>query len=108
VPITLEIAYMPSGALQTSSTKSNTKEQTSTNTNYAFPGIFFSSQVARFLRPVRNLIVGGTEWIGPLEQVNLSIATLTEDLRADSTHQEIDPLNILSIVANTIPFCNYN
>lgn len=35
--------------------------------NKFFPGIFLASTVARFMRPVINLEVGGTEWIGPLE-----------------------------------------
>ena len=60
------------------------------------------------MRPVQNLIVGAIEWIGPLEQVALSIATLEEDIRPDTTHQELDCLNVLSIIASTIPFCNYN
>jgi len=60
------------------------------------------------VRPVKNLVHGGIEWIGPLEQITMNIATLREDLRADMTHQEIDPINMLSIVASTIPFCNYN
>ena len=54
--------------------------------NYFFPGVFMSSQVSRFVRPVQNLTIGGVEWIGPLEQVNLSIATLEEDIRPDTTH----------------------
>ena len=45
-----------------------------------------SSQVSRFVRPVQNLVVGATEWIGPLEQLALSIATLEEDIRPDTTH----------------------
>jgi DNA-directed RNA polymerase I subunit RPA2 len=38
------------------------------------------------VRPVQNLVHGGVEWIGPLEQIALSIATLKEDLRPDVTH----------------------
>ena len=45
-----------------------------------------SSQVSRFVRPVQNLTNGGVEWIGPLEQIALSIATLEEDIRPDTTH----------------------
>jgi len=45
-----------------------------------------ASTVARFVRPVRNLEVGGTEWIGPLEQLNMSIACQEEDIRTDTTH----------------------
>jgi len=76
--------------------------------HYYFPGIFLSTQVSRFVRPIKNLVHGGTEWVGPLEQITLQVATLREDLRPDMTHQEIDPINMLSIVASTIPFCNYN
>jgi DNA-directed RNA polymerase I subunit RPA2 len=88
VPITLEIAYMPPGR-QSSAAKAPPQpgeDPERPEINYSFPGVFLSSQIARFVRPVRNLMTGGTEWIGPLEQVNLSIATLTEDLRGDSTH----------------------
>lgn len=114
VPQTLEIAYLPPGChfstppTGAGAADASTDSEVHEARNYAFPGVFLSSQVARFARPVRNLVAGGTEWIGPLEQMNLSIATLREDLRADSTHQELDPLNVLSIVAATIPFCNYN
>ena len=82
--MTLEIAFFAPGRQNTAPKAAAGEEKE--DKNYAYPGVFLSSQVARFVRPVRNLVVGGTEWIGPLEQVNLSIATLTEDLRADSTH----------------------
>jgi DNA-directed RNA polymerase I subunit RPA2 len=67
-----------------------------------------ASTIARFVRPVRNLEVGGVEWIGPLEQLNLSIACQEEDIRSDTTHQELDPVNILSIIATMQPFPEYN
>ena len=60
------------------------------------------------MRPVKNLQVGGVELIGPLEQVNMSIACLEEDIRSDTTHMEIDPVNILSIIASMIPLAEYN
>ena len=106
VPMTLEIAYLPSGRKH--KLPKDEKAQEETDLNYFFPGIFLSSQVARFVRPVMNLQAGGIEWIGPLEQVTLSIAALEEDIRKDTTHQEQDPLNMLSIIASIIPFCNYN
>ena len=68
VPQTIEIAYLPPG-----STTGLSKQATSDNQelikekNYYFPGVFMSSQVARFVRPVQNLTVGAVEWIGPLE-----------------------------------------
>ena len=61
VPITLEVAYLAPGRMSTAPLE--TKEEK----HYYFPGIFLSSQVARFVRPVKNLVHGGIEWIGPLE-----------------------------------------
>jgi hypothetical protein len=69
VPMTLEIAYMSPGR-QSSAMKAPPQpgeDPDRPEKNYAFPGIFLSSQIARFVRPVRNLMTGGTEWIGPLE-----------------------------------------
>ena len=57
---------------------------------------------------MRNLEVGGTEWIGPLEQLNMSIACQEEDIRSDTTHQELDPINMLSMIATMQPFPEYN
>jgi len=116
VPMTLEIAYLPPGSscggsssASTASSSDHSSEETSSKErNYYFPGVFMSSQVSRLVRPVQNLTVGAIEWIGPLEQIALSIATLEEDIRPHTTHQEISPLNVLSIIASTIPFCNYN
>ena len=115
VPMTLEIAYLPPGSTTGSAAKTpshNNPEKSAddlqTEKNYYFPGVFMSSQVSRFVRPVQNLVVGAVEWIGPLEQIALSIATLEEDIRPDTTHQELECLNVLSIIASTIPFCNYN
>lgn len=113
MPKTLEIAYLPSQASEesdgneSSHTTTGSSDENDTKEKF-FPGIFLASTPARFIRPVRNLEHGGIEFIGPLEQVNLSIACLEEDLRKDSTHQELDPINMLSIVASTIPFADYN
>lgn len=113
VPQTLEIAFLPPGSTTGPSKSAQNPEEEKSNSllvekNYYFPGIFLSSQVARFVRPVQNLVSGAIEWIGPLEQIALSIATLEEDIRPDTTHQELDCLNVLSVIASTIPFCNYN
>lgn len=110
VPKTLEIAFLPPTVKEeTSSNESTNSSSDSTDIKEKFfPGIFFSSQPARFVRPVQNLEHGGIEFIGPLEQVNLSIAVQEEDLRKDSTHQELDPINMLSVIASTIPFADYN
>jgi hypothetical protein len=84
--MTLEIAYLPPGRRHQLPKEERKAQDETTDINYFFPGLFLSSQVSRFVRPVQNLLVGGIEWIGPLEQVTLSIATLEEDIRKDSTH----------------------
>ncbi|PRP80117.1 hypothetical protein PROFUN_12271 [Planoprotostelium fungivorum] len=73
-----------------------------------FPGIFMFSGPARFTRPVRNLLVGEEEMIGSFEQVYMNIACMEGDRRANSTHQEILPTNILSAVATMTPFSDFN
>jgi DNA-directed RNA polymerase I subunit RPA2 len=105
VPKTLEIAYL--APIEDSENKSAQTAEEKIKDKF-YPGIFLATTPSRFVRPVQNLEHGGIEFIGPLEQVNLSIACLEEDLRSDSTHQEIDPINMLSIIASTIPFADYN
>lgn len=73
-----------------------------------FPAIYLFTSFGRLVRPVKNLASGQVEYIGPLEQTNLSIAVHDVDIRADTTHQEYSPLNILSILAVLTPFSDYN
>jgi len=73
-----------------------------------YPGIYLSTIEARFMRPVKNLALNKIEWIGPLEQIYMSIAVVEEDIRADTTHQELDPAFTLSVLAAQVPFLNYN
>ena len=73
-----------------------------------FPGIFLCTTACRFLRPVLNLTEGCEEWIGPLEQLHLSIAVYDTDIRTDTTHQELSTLHFLSILASNVPFCDCN
>jgi DNA-directed RNA polymerase I subunit RPA2 len=81
VPMTLEVAYLAPGRMSVADVPESENVK-----HYYFPGVFLSSQVSRFVRPVKNLVHGGTEWLGPLEQITLQIATLREDLRPDMTH----------------------
>ena len=72
VPKTLEIAYLPS-----SQSQKGIEEESTEDDDFKekfFTGIFLATCPSRFVRPVRNLEHGGIEFIGPLEQVNLSIA----------------------------------
>lgn len=74
----------------------------------AFPGLYLFLSPARFLRPVRHLAAGKIELIGSLEQPYLDIACLDEDLKPHTTHQEVKPTHILSVVANLTPFSDFN
>jgi len=105
-PYQKSVARTEEGKAKENPEESKDKEET--EKNKTFPGIYISSGIARFSRPVNNLKAGGVEWIGPLEQLELSIACLEEDIRSDTTHQEISPINMLSIVASTVPFADYN
>lgn len=93
VPRTLEIAFIAFSGHER---------------NLQWPGIFMASTPARFTRPVKNLHYNCIEWISPLEQMNLSIACTDDDISPETTHQELDPTNILSIVASVGVFSEYN
>lgn len=74
-----------------------------------YPGLYIFSQPARMVRPVRELSTGQIDWVGPFEQVYLEIACLEEDLKPGlTTHQEITPTNVLSVIANLTPFSDFN
>lgn len=102
IPSTIEIGYIPK-------TNDIFKEiDNSDDVHLQFPGIFLFTCIARMIRPVHNLIYNKTEYIGPLEQQYLEIACVPEDIKPETTHQEIDPMNMLSLVASLTPFCEYN
>jgi len=94
IPQTLEVAFLLSNEVTemvsrqfgSGSSSSSTGSSDGSLKEKFYPGIFLASTPSRFVRPVKNLEYGGIEFIGPLEQVNLSIACLEEDLRADSSH----------------------
>ena len=93
VPNNLEIGFIP-------------KEDTSKI--MVFPGIFLFTGCARMTRRIINISLSKEELIGPIEQLYLSIACLPEDIRKMTTHIEIDPIRMLSIIASLTPFCDYN
>jgi DNA-directed RNA polymerase I subunit RPA2 len=93
VPETLEIGFIP---------------KSEHNVSLQYPGIFLFSCIARMVRRVKNLSLNKEEYIGPLEQIYLDIACLPEDIRSETTHQELDPIKMLSLVASLTPFCDYN
>lgn len=49
------------------------------------------------------------EWISPLEQVFLDIAIDVSDVRpGETSHIELDPCNMLSVIASFTPFSDFN
>lgn len=79
-----------------------------------FPGLYLFSGPARMMRPV-SFIDGPTDrrtvFIGSLEQVYLDIAVTEEEVAlVPSAYQfvELAPTNMLSVIANTTPFCDFN
>ena len=93
IPRTLEIAFIPFSGY---------------SRNLQWPGIFMASTPARFTRPVKNLHYNCIEWISPLEQMNLLIACTDDDILPETTHQELDAINIMSIIASVGVFAEYN
>lgn len=51
---------------------------------------------------------GVLEWVDVNEENNLLIALQPEDVQADTTHLEIDPLTLLGTVSGLIPYPHHN
>ncbi|KAK0529859.1 hypothetical protein OC842_004106 [Tilletia horrida] len=74
-----------------------------------YPGLYLFSSRARMMRPVRFLHNNKTDSVGPFEQVYLDIACWPEEIEAGvSTHVELSPTNVLSVIANLTPFSDFN
>lgn len=74
-----------------------------------YPGLYIFGHPSRMSRPVTELVTGKTDYIGPFEQVYLNIACLNEDIVPGiTTHQEVTPTNMLSVIANLTPFSDFN
>ena len=92
VPPTLEVAFIPPATR-----------------GGPYPGLYLFTIAARVVRPVLQRATGRTEFIGPMEQPFMDIACLPEDIREGiTTHIELDPANMLSLVASLTPFSDYN
>ncbi|XP_069743803.1 DNA-directed RNA polymerase I subunit RPA2 [Narcine bancroftii] len=74
-----------------------------------YPGLYLFTTMCRMMRPVRNLALGKEELIGTLEQLYMNIA-ITEAgiLPGITTHQELFPHSMLSVVASFIPYSDHN
>uniref|UniRef100_A0A673I0H0 DNA-directed RNA polymerase subunit beta n=1 Tax=Sinocyclocheilus rhinocerous TaxID=307959 RepID=A0A673I0H0_9TELE len=74
-----------------------------------YPGLYLSTTPCRMVRPVRNLSLGKQELIGTFEQVYLNVGIFEEELEQGvTTHQELFPHSMLSVVAEFIPFSDHN
>ncbi|CAG8735846.1 14203_t:CDS:2, partial [Racocetra fulgida] len=74
-----------------------------------YPGIYLFSEQSRMMRPVRYLVNNEIDMVGSFEQVYMNIACLQEDIiKGVTTHIEIEPTSMLSILANLTPFSDYN
>ena len=93
IPTTLEVALIPAANVA----------------GAPYPGLYLFTGAARLVRPVLQRATGKTEMIGPLEQAFMDIACLEEDIREGiTTHQELNPTNMLSLIANMTPFSDQN
>ncbi|KAJ2548989.1 hypothetical protein EV175_004616 [Coemansia sp. RSA 1933] len=73
------------------------------------PGLYLFTTPARFARAVMHVATQQEDHVGSFEQVYMDIACLDEDMRVGvTTHQEVLPTHILSVVANFTPFCDFN
>ena len=73
-----------------------------------YPGLYLYNDMARFIRPIKHLKSGKTEFIGPLEQIYMNIAVTDVDIRDNTTHIEISPMNMFSFLADLTPFSDFN
>ncbi|XP_034283448.1 DNA-directed RNA polymerase I subunit RPA2 [Pantherophis guttatus] len=74
-----------------------------------YPGLFIFTTPCRMMRPVQNLTLGKEEWIGTMEQVFMNIAVSKDEIQPGlTTHQELFPYSMLSVVACFIPFSDHN
>jgi len=91
VPLDLEVGFVP------------------TSLGGQYPGLYLFGGRARMVRPVTYLFNGREDHVGPFEQVYLDIACRRPEIEAGvSTHVEVSPTHVLSVVANLTPFSDFN
>ncbi|XP_055099086.1 DNA-directed RNA polymerase I subunit RPA2 isoform X5 [Symphalangus syndactylus] len=74
-----------------------------------YPGLFLFTTPCRLVRPVQNLEMGKEELIGTMEQIFMNVAIFEDEVFAGvTTHQELFPHSLLSVIANFIPFSDHN
>ncbi|KAM8738866.1 DNA-directed RNA polymerase I subunit RPA2 [Acanthopagrus schlegelii] len=74
-----------------------------------YPGLFLFTTPCRMVRPVRNLALGKQELIGTFEQLYINVGIMEDEIESGvTTHQELFPHSMLSVVANFIPYSDHN
>ncbi|XP_019951325.1 DNA-directed RNA polymerase I subunit RPA2 [Paralichthys olivaceus] len=74
-----------------------------------YPGLFLFTTPCRMVRPVRNLALGKEELIGTFEQLYINVGIFEGEIEPGvTTHQELFPHSMLSVVANFIPYSDHN
>ncbi|KAI9222062.1 hypothetical protein BC828DRAFT_379405 [Blastocladiella britannica] len=82
-----------------------------------YPGLYLFAGPARMIRPVTFLGVdpavdpraNTVDLVGTFEQVYMNIACLKDDIVPGlTTHMELAPTSMLSVVANLTPFSDFN
>lgn len=74
-----------------------------------YPGLYLFTNPSRMVRPARNLRCDDVETLGSFEQVYMDVAVTPQEIvPGRTTHVELDPKNILSIVASMTPFSDFN
>ncbi|TRY55888.1 hypothetical protein DNTS_029133 [Danionella cerebrum] len=74
-----------------------------------YPSLYLFTTPCRMVRPVQNLALGAQELIGTFEQVYLNVGIFEDELEVGvTTHQELFPHSMLSVVADFIPFSDHN
>ena len=86
IPITTEIANLPSGSFTRS--------------------IYVFTNQQRMMRPIKNVESNCIEFIGPLEQIFMNISATPNTI--DKPFCEVHPTSMLSLVASLTPFSDYN
>ncbi|CAF89806.1 unnamed protein product, partial [Tetraodon nigroviridis] len=74
-----------------------------------YPALLLFTTPCRMMRPVQNLTLGKQELIGTFEQLYMNVGVFAAEVQAGvTTHQELFPHSMLSVVANFIPYSDHN
>ncbi|WWC91401.1 uncharacterized protein L201_006345 [Kwoniella dendrophila CBS 6074] len=74
-----------------------------------YPGLYLFSSRSRMMRPVIYLENGKLDHLGTFEQVYMDVAITKQEIENGvTTHLELDPTSMLSVIANLTPFSDFN